>query len=80
MAEHVNVMSSNMGNTVILSEPVPPFKRTIEDKEIKKLETLIQTTITKPELVQTEIRKTELETRRDIQRDDGLDFVKTCKK
>ena len=40
--------------------------RTIEAKELKRLENLIQQTMDKPELIKLEKFKSELETRRDI--------------
>jgi hypothetical protein len=43
-----------------------PYQRTIDPKELKKLEALIETTMKKPGLIKPEKFKSELETRRDI--------------
>ena len=50
-----------------------------EDKELKKLEELIATTMTNPKLIKAEKFKTRLETKRDIQRDESTTFVSTNK-
>ena len=51
------------------------INRNIEQKELNRLETLIATTMEKPELIETEKFKSALETKRDIQRDDSMTFV-----
>jgi hypothetical protein len=44
-------------------------------KDLKNVEKLIAKTMDKPQLIKSEKFKTELETRRDIQREESLSFV-----
>jgi hypothetical protein len=43
-----------------------PYQRAIEAKELKRLETLIKSTMIKPDLIEPEKFKSALETKRDI--------------
>ena len=55
------------------------YQRTIDTKELKKLEALIETTMKKPELIEPEKFKSELETSRDIQQQENIEVVKKYK-
>jgi hypothetical protein len=55
------------------------FERTIKNKDLKALEAQVAKTMLTPDIIKPEKFKSTLETRRDVQREDSMEFVTVSK-